>query len=94
MVAQKDHEARSLKPTEVRSSIEAKEEKTAPFTIKCLSSEAEVFKISNLDLHNILKKDNQTKMAIFENYKKKRQLYMKKSMNMHMDLKFASNLVQ
>ena len=37
-----------------------------------MSTTAEVFKISNLDLENILKKDHKTKMAIYDNYKKKR----------------------
>ena len=57
---------------------ETQREKTAPFTIKCISGQAEVFKISGLDFLNILKKDHQTKMAIFNNYKKKRQLLKNK----------------
>ena len=92
IVATKDQESRNNKLDEQRSSIEIQKERTAPFTIKCLSSQAEVFKISNFDVLNMLKKDQLTKAAIFNNYKKKRQLFIQKSSNMHMDLKFATNM--
>ena len=50
---------------------EADEELTAPFTIVCISAEAEVFKISNLDMQGIIRKDRSTKVSIYENYNKK-----------------------
>ena len=44
---------------------------TAPFTIKCLSSVGELYKIHSYDFENLIKKDINTKKAFIMNYKTK-----------------------
>ena len=65
---------------------------TAPFTIKCVSTYGELYKITKQQFEIIVKKDQTTKKAFLQNYKQKQNLLQRKMTNMHMEMKFKTNL--
>ena len=65
---------------------------TAPFTIKCMSTEGQVYKISNHEFDALMKKDQRTLDLLRENYEEKKNQYTNKKQNMHVEMKFATNI--
>ena len=64
----------------------------APFTITCISEIGEVYKLDYGTFEALVKKDPITMKALIANYNEKRHLLHRKKTNMHMDLKFGSNM--
>ena len=62
----------------------------APFTVKCVSTYGELYKISNQEFEALFKKDEKTMKALCENYKEKQHLFGLKKQNMHVEMKFAT----
>lgn len=82
MALQKEQYARRSKAAGI--SEDAEQECTSPFTIRCITPKAEIFKIPNLDFLAILRKDRATKNSIFMNYNKKLEYLSAKQNNMNM----------